>query len=147
MVRKIKRNYRHGSPAKQLAFVRRVRHAIANGKYANEPWVQAFLACSDKYDLAYNIAFNGDRLLIAERDRIWEELVVTLDEMAARLEAESVRNPELLLSSGFDLTSAPNRSTRSRQRLSAPISTPGAVSQDVQMAEKHFSTEEQTPAV
>jgi len=70
---------------------------------ANPELLTSYLATSEKHAAVYHSASFGSVLDIAERDLLQAQLVNYLDEIAADLEAEAVRNADILLSSGFDL--------------------------------------------
>ena len=57
----------------------------------------------NKHDAVFHEAKFGSILMIAERELLQAQLVNLLDEIAADLEAEAVRNPDMLLPTGFDL--------------------------------------------
>jgi len=65
----------------------------------------------------YHEARYGSVLVIAERELMQAQLVNFLDEIAADLEAEAVRTPSLLLSSGFDLVKERRGNTRKNAAL------------------------------
>jgi hypothetical protein len=123
MQRRIKRNYRHfNSPSRALSFCQRVDHALtSNPKFPDSSWGsrivlrQQFHDAVGRLDLAYNVAFNGDRLLIMDRDKLWQEIVLMLDEIVSLLEAAAVRDPDALCSTGFDV--AQERRSASRTPL------------------------------
>lgn len=127
MQRRIKRNYRSfRSPSKALGFCQKVKHALTdNPNFPDSTWGdhitsrQQYSDAVNKFELAYNVAINGDRLLIMERDKIWDELVLMLDQIASHLETVSARNSDALYSTGFDIASERRSSNRSRLPLSA----------------------------
>ena len=57
--------------------------------------------------------------MIAQREALQAQLINCLDEMAAILEAAAVRNPDILLSSGFDLAKERRTSSRMKPALIA----------------------------
>jgi len=123
---RILRNYRNMKPGKFYVFNQRVRMGLAdNPKIPVSTWgsnpglLASYLAASGKHDEVYHIASYGSILDIAERELLQAQLVAYLDEIAADLEAEAVRNPELLLSSGFDLTKERRGNTRKKVALAA----------------------------
>lgn len=125
MLRRIKRDYRHRmSPAKFLAICRKVRHALTgNPNYPESAWAanptlrEQFFLKVDGFEVAYNMAINGDRLLIRERDKLAQELIVMLDEIASLLEAVSVRNPDALFTTGFAVTGERRSASRSKDSV------------------------------
>ena len=123
--RRIKRDYRNSTPAKAFTFFNRIERCLAdNPNFPDSTWGantttrQQLFDGVDRYSAAYHAAITGDRLLIAERDKIQEEVVVMLDEVASHLEAVSVRNPDALLSSGFSVVQE-RRSSRTKLPLAA----------------------------
>jgi hypothetical protein len=97
-------------PAKFHAFNQRVRKALTdNPKIPDSTWgsnpglIASYFAASDKHDAVYHEASYGSVLVIAERELLQAQLVNYLDEIAADLEAEAFRTPDMLLSTGFDL--------------------------------------------
>ena len=107
---RVLRNYRNLAPAKFHTFNQRVVKAlIGNPKIPASTWganpdlLASYMAVSDKHNAVYHEACYGSVLMIAERELLQAQLVNYLDEIAADLEAEAVRTPDMLLSSGFDL--------------------------------------------
>jgi hypothetical protein len=127
MQKKIRRNYRQSkSPAKALAFFKRVKRGLTdNSNFTDATWGtnitsrQEYFEAVDKFEDAYNLAINGDRLLISARDKLWQEIIVMLDEIASHLEAQAARTPEALLSSGFEVISERKMVSRSKTPLKA----------------------------
>ena len=102
-------------------FNRRVTKALTNNPNipestwgANPGLLTSYLTVSDKYDTVYHAASYGSVLDISQRDLLQQQLVNYLDEIAADLEAEAVRNPDMLLSSGFDLAKERRGNTRKK---------------------------------
>jgi len=97
-------------PGKFYLFNQGVRKGLTdNPKIPGSTWganpelLTSYLATSEKHAAVYHTASFGSVLDIAERDLLQQQLVIYLGEIAADLEAEAFRNPEMLLSSGFDL--------------------------------------------
>ena len=118
------RNYRSLGPGKFHAFNQRIVKAlIGNPKIPASTWgsnpglLASYVAASDKHNAVYHEACYGSVLMIAERELLQVQLVNYLDEIAADLEAEAVRTPDMLLSSGFDL--AKDRRSNSARRKAA----------------------------
>jgi hypothetical protein len=82
---------------------------------ANPDLLPSYLAASDKHDAVYHEAKFGSVLVIAERELLQVQLVNYLDEIVADLEAQAVRTPDMLLSSGFDLAKE-RRGTNTRKK-------------------------------
>lgn len=124
--RKVKRDYRNQPPGKALVFFNKVKRCLTdNEDFPDSTWgantttrEQLFDAV-DRYGVAHHAAINGDRLLIAARDKIQEEVIVMLDEVASHLEAVSVRNQDALLSSGFNVVQERRNTSRTRLPLAA----------------------------
>lgn len=122
MQQRIKRDYRRMSPSKFLAFVLTVKRSLTNNPHypdtfwgANLALLQLLFEKTGGLEEAYRAASNGDRLMIHGRDKLMEEIVAILDEIASLLEAASVRNPDALSTTGF-ITSQ-ERKTRSKTKL------------------------------
>ena len=135
---RILRKYRSMGPGKFHVFNQRVSTALTdNPKIPESTWganpglLTSYLAVSVKHDTAYHAASYGSVLDIAERELLQAQLVNLLDEIAADLEAEAVRNPEVLLSSGFDLAKERRGNTRKKAATAAA---------EVSAAEQHGST-------
>jgi hypothetical protein len=118
------RNYRNLWPSRFHAFNTRVRTALTDNPNipdsiwgANPGLLASYLTASEKYDALYHEAHYGSVLVIAERELMQAQLVNFLDEIAADLEAEAVRTPSLLLSSGFDLVKERRGNTRKNAAL------------------------------
>ena len=135
---RILRKYRSMGAGKFHVFNQRVSTALKdNPKIPESIWganpglLASYLAVSVKYDTVFHLAGYGSILDIAERELLQAQLVNLLDEIAADLEAEAVRNPEVLLSSGFDLA----RERRGNARKKA-----ATAAAEVSAAEQHGST-------
>jgi hypothetical protein len=120
----ILRGYRHLTPTKFFMFNQGVRQSLANndkipgGTWGSNPNLLAlYFEVSDKYNLVFHEATYGSSREIAEREILQQQLVNYLDEIAADLEAEAVRNPDILLFCGFELT----KERRSHNRKKAPL--------------------------
>jgi hypothetical protein len=107
---RILRNYHRLGPSKFHAFNQRVLKALAdNPKIPASTWgsnpglITSYFEASEKHDKVYHQANYGSSLDIAERELLEQQLINYLDEIAADLEAEAVRTPEILVYSGFDL--------------------------------------------
>jgi hypothetical protein len=137
-VQRILRNYRGFGPSKFHVINQRIRVALTdNPKIPETTWgsnpglLASYLTTSDKYDAVFHEASYGSVLDIAERDLLQKQLVIYLDEIAADLEAEAVRNPEMLLSSGFDLA---------KERRGNPRKKAAPAAAEVASAEHHGGT-------
>lgn len=119
--RRILRNYRNMAPSRFHAFNQRVRKALAdNPKIPESTWasnttlISSYLTASEKHDAVFHEAVLGSKLVIAEREVLQVQITDYLDEIASDLEAAAVRNPDMLLASGFDL--AKERRSRTRTK-------------------------------
>jgi hypothetical protein len=119
--RRILKNYRNLPPTRFHGFNRKVSKGLTDNPLipvetwgANPDLIAAYLAASEKHDAVYHEAIYGSILVIAQREALQEQIVTFLDEIASLLEAAAVRNPEVLLSSGFDLAKERRSSTRGR---------------------------------
>ncbi|TGU72348.1 hypothetical protein E4633_08520 [Geomonas terrae] len=127
MQRRIKRDYRRLSPTKFLAFILAVRHSLtSNPNYPDSFWganlalLQVLFEKISACEVAFRVARNGDRILIQAREKLMDEIVALLDEIASLLEAASVRNPDALSTTGFAITQEhKNHNNRTKQPLTA----------------------------
>lgn len=124
--RKIKRDYHKLSPGKAVTFFKKVEHGLTDNENfpesswgANTTTRAQYATAVERFDAVFTKALNGDRLWVAERNTIQEEIVVMLDEIASHLEAVSVRNPDALLTSGFNVIQERRSANRTRIPLSA----------------------------
>jgi hypothetical protein len=125
--RSILRKYRSMGPGKFHVFNQRVRNGLTNNTsvpestWAGNPTlVSSYLSLSEKHDAAFHEASYGSKLAMAQRDALQAQLIICLDEIASLLEAAAVRNPDLLLCTGFEL--GKERRGRSRQNLDPTVS-------------------------
>jgi hypothetical protein len=131
------RNYRNLPPARFHAFNRRVGKGLTgNPKIPESMWaanpglILSYFAASDNHDAVYHEAIYGSILVIAQREALQAQLVAFLDEIASVLEGAAVRIPDLLLSTGFDLT---------KERRSSIRTKPALTDAEVSGAEQHGS--------
>jgi hypothetical protein len=117
--RRALRSYRNMPPSKFHSLNRRVRKALtANPLIPDTIWaanpglLALFFALSDQHDAVFHEALLGSIVMIAQREAMQAQLIIYLDEIASLLEAASVRYPDLLLSSGFDLAKERRSSSR-----------------------------------
>ena len=117
---KILRTYRCKSPSRFYNIMLRVWKCLTdNPRIPGSIWaahpelLPLFLTLAAKYHEVYQRAsLYSSKLDIAEREVLQPELIEYMDEIAAVLEAASVRNPDLLVISGFDLTKERRNLTR-----------------------------------
>lgn len=120
----IKRDFRQpGSPAKFLAFVKKVQHGLTGNP--NLPasvldLLQQYLEKAALLDTIHHQALDGSRSMIREREKLSEEIVLLLDQMASILEAAFILNPDALLTTGFTIT----QERRSTNRVKLPLVAP-----------------------
>lgn len=124
MGQRIVRFYRNMPPTKFHEFNGRVATALADKTRfpdtiwaANPKLLASYLATSAKYDAVYHESMLGSKLVIAERELLHAQLLINLDEIASILEVVAVRNPEILIASGFTLSK--ERRGRSSVKASA----------------------------
>jgi hypothetical protein len=124
--KRIKHDYRQAAkiPAKFFTFTQKVRRSLTgNPNYPESVWgpyyetLQRFFQEQDQLETVYQQASNGDRIYIRERDKLIEEMLLTLDEMASFLEAVSTRNPDALFTTGFSVC----QERRSTSRVKMPL--------------------------
>jgi len=120
----IKRDFRQmASPAKFLAFCTKVKHALTDNPNCPEsvvPQRQQYFEMVERLDTLYHLALDRGRSVIREREKLSEELVVLLDQIASVLEAAFVMNPDALLTTGFTITQERRSPNRVRLPLAAP---------------------------
>ena len=126
MPRKIKRDFRQmSSPARFLAFCKKVKHGLTGNPNVPESiaaFRQQYFEKLDSLDTAYHLALDGGRTLIREREKLAEEVVLILDQIASVLEAALIRNPDALSTTGFSIT----QERRSPARMKVPLVAPSA---------------------
>jgi len=124
--RMIKRDFRQmRSPAKFLAFIRKVKHGLADTPDLPDPVAalrQQYYERVDSFEAIYHLALDGGHSVIREREKLSQEIVVLLDQMASALDATFLLNPDALLTTGFTVTQE-RRSTR-REKTPLPLTAP-----------------------
>jgi hypothetical protein len=124
MRRRIARDFRQaGSPARFLAFCKRVLHGLRDTKDLPDSILSLLLLYSEKVDLldtTYHQALDGGRSLIRDREKLSQEIVVLLDQMASILEATFIMNPDGLLTTGYTITQERRSPSKVRLPLAAP---------------------------
>lgn len=125
---RIQRNYRSLPPTRFHEANQRVRSALADKtRFPDTFWgenlelIQSYFAVSDTHDAAYHEAKYGSKLVISQRDVLQAQLITLLDQIVSLLEMAAVRNPEILLASGFDLTKERRGNTRAKAAAAAHI--------------------------
>lgn len=138
---RILRTYRCKTPSKFYSILLRVWKCLTDNPKipasvwaANPELVSLFLAQAAKYHEVYQKAsLYSSKLDIAEREVLQAQLTEYMDEIASLLEAAAVRNPEALITSGFDLA----KERRSMTRTNASQESSGDA--NVQDAEQAHS--------
>ncbi|HBG05499.1 MAG: hypothetical protein A2075_13380 [Geobacteraceae bacterium GWC2_58_44] len=122
--RMIKRDFRQiRSPVKFFAFCKKVQHGLTDTPGLPDSIAalrQQFLEKVDRLDTTYHLALDGGRSVIREREKLSEEIVVLLDQIASVLEAAFILNPDALLTTGFTVT----QERRSANRVKLPLVAP-----------------------
>ena len=118
--RMIKRDFRQlGSPAKFIAFSKKVKHGLTETPNLPDSMAalqQQFFEKVDSLETIYHQALDGGRSVIREREKLTQEIVVLLDQIASVLEAAFILNPDALLTTGFTVTQE-RRSSPHREKL------------------------------
>jgi len=124
MQRRIKRDFRQmSSPAKFLAFGKKVKHGLTDTPNLPDSIAalrQMYFEKVDSLDTTYHLALDGSRSVIREREKLSQEIVVLLDQIASVLEAAFILDPDALLTIGFTVT----HERRSTNRVKLPLVTP-----------------------
>jgi hypothetical protein len=133
---RLMRSYRHMAPSRFYVFNQGVRKGIpklpASIWVANPELPGLYLEASEKHDEVFHEARHGSDLMIMQRDALQNQIAEYLDEMASILEAAAIRNPELLVHSGYDLV---------RERRSAPRAKPVPENSEASAAEHQGSNQ------
>lgn len=118
---RILHDFHHFAPTRFHLFVQGIKKGlIGNPKIPESVWaahpdlIPSFLSTLDRHEAVYPDANFGHKVAIAERDVLQAQLVIYLDQIASILEAAAIGNPDMLVSSGFNL--AKERRARSRAK-------------------------------
>ncbi|WP_224983352.1 hypothetical protein [Geomonas agri] len=118
---RILRDYRTAGATKFHSINQSVRNALADKtRFPDSFWtarqtvLEAYLAASEKHDALYHESMLGSKVVIAEREASQGKLVILMDEVASFLELVALRNPEILIISGFHLAKERRAHTRSK---------------------------------
>jgi len=111
------------APARFVAFCDKVNHGLTDN--ANIPETlfalrQRYLEQTDLLKTSYHAALDCGRTAIRERDKIIQDTLVILDQLASSLEAAFVLNPDALFTTGFTITQERRSANRTRLPLVAP---------------------------
>lgn len=121
MIRRIKRDFRQvGSPSRFLAFCLRVKHSLKDNPNVAEsllPLVQLYFGNVDQLEKVHHVAMDGSRSSIREREKLSQEIIVLLDQLASALESTLLLNPDALYTTGFSIT----QERRSTPRVKLPL--------------------------
>lgn len=165
MPKRIKRDYRRFAPAKFFSFCQKVRRCLTDNSNYPDPVFgsvrQQLFEKVDAFVVSYGLASNGDRILIRDRDKLIQEIIAILDEVASLLDAASVRNPDALLTTGFTITQERRAHSRtpklpltsppdftvvnageSRRAVGSATAMPGVLNNEIQLNRKDPSVEE-----
>jgi len=82
---------------------------------------QQYFKKVDRSETTYHLALDGSRAMIREREKLSQELVVLLDQIASILEAAFILNPDALLTTGFTVTQERRSTNRVKLPLVAPL--------------------------
>jgi hypothetical protein len=125
MKRRILRDFRlKGSPAKFLAFCKKVLHGLNDTRNLPETILALLKLLTEKVnalDTIHHQALDGSRSLIRDREKLSEEIVVLLDQIASLLEAAFILNPDALLTTGYTITQERRSANRVKLPLAAPL--------------------------
>jgi hypothetical protein len=129
------RNYHGLPPGRFHPLNQRIRTCLTDNPnipltvWASNPeLLSLYFALCDKFEPLFHESHFRNILVIAQRDAIQKELVIYLDEIASILEAAAVRNPDILLSCGFDIA---------KERRSTPRAKKLATQTDASHTEQH----------
>ena len=107
---RVLRKYRTMPPGSFHAFNQKVVNGLTNNAnipesvwVANPTLLPSYFSTSQKQDAAYHEAIYGGKLAQAQRNLLQAQLIEYLDEIAVLLELAALRNPEVLITSGFEL--------------------------------------------
>jgi hypothetical protein len=119
---RVLRKYRNLAPGPFHVFNQKVMNGLTNNpSIPDSVWVTnptllpSYLSTSQKQDSAYHEAIYGGKLAQTQRDLLQAQLIEYLDEIAVLLELAALRNPEVLITSGFELA----KERRSTPRVKA----------------------------
>jgi len=125
MRRRIKRDFRQmRSPTRFLAFCRKVKHGLTETRNIPDSLtalLQQYSEAVDRLETTYHLALDGGHSVIRQREKLSEEIVVLLDQIASALEAAFILNSDPLLTTGFTITQERRSTTREKLPLVAPL--------------------------
>lgn len=123
--RMVRRNFRQmRSPAKFYSFCKRVQHGLSETKNLPEavnPLKQLFFEKVTLLDTTYHLSLDGGHSVIREREKLTDDLMVLLDQIASILDAAFILDPDALLTTGFTLTQERRSVPRTK---SPPLAAP-----------------------
>jgi hypothetical protein len=124
--RMIRRNFRQmRSPGKFFAFCKKVQHGLTETKNllpdALNPLKQQFFEKVNLLDTTYHLSLDGGHSVIREREKLTQDLIVLLDQIASILDATFILNPDALLTTGFTVAQERRSVVRTKSpQLAAP---------------------------
>lgn len=86
---------------------------------SNPELFQNYFATSEKHDAVFREASYGHKLSISEREVLQAQLVICLDEIALLVETAALRNPDIVICSGFDVAKERRGTTRTKAAIAA----------------------------
>jgi hypothetical protein len=121
MKRRINRDFRKTkSPASFLAICRRIKFGLTDNPHLPEtifPLRQQFFESMEIIEATYHLSLDGGRSSIRQREKLSQEIVVLLDQIASLLEAAFILNPDALLTTGFTIS----QERRNTKRVRLPL--------------------------
>ena len=112
------------SPAKFLAFSKKVKHGLTDTPNLPDSIAalrQQYFEKVDSLETIYHAALDGGRSVIREREKLTQEIVGLLDQIASVLDATFILNPDVLLTTGFAVTQERRSTNREKLPMVAPL--------------------------
>jgi len=112
-----------GSPTRFLAFNKKVQFGLNNTRNLPDsilPLKQLHSEKVDVLDTIHHQALDGGRSLIRDREKLSQEIVVLLDQMASILDAAFILDPDSLLTTGYNVTQERRSPSKVREPMIAP---------------------------
>jgi hypothetical protein len=106
-----------------MAFCQKVTHYLTDNPNLPDSvfaLLQQYFEKVKRFETIFHLALDGSRTQIREREKLSEEVVVLLDQIASVLEAAFILNPDALLTTGFTVT----QERRSTNRVKLPLIAP-----------------------
>lgn len=125
MQRKIRRDFRQmKSPARFLAFCKKVQHGLSDTLILPDSLTalrQQYFEKVASLETIYHQALDGGHSVIREREKLSQEVVMLLEQIASALEAAFILNPDALLTTGFTITQERKSANREKSPQIAPL--------------------------